>query len=274
MISRISQTIFPSLNLIFTLLLWPTLASAAEGDLLWQVQFDKFGGNDSFSDVAAADNRVFIAGGTRDPARPHPIPSVNGNSDFFVQAYHASNGTLLWEDIVVTAGPDDTASAVVGDRERVFVGGDRSAAPGNFDFLIRAYNAATGAFLWEDTVSTGSEFGLVRKLVLEEGRLFAISANGLVRTYEVDTGRLIWGDKITNSETLAFVGRDLAVDKKRVFAVGRFDNLTTANQDFFVRTYDADTGNVLWESRIDLARIIHDGPKQAIQATSAGQSSR
>lgn len=144
---RISRAISPGLILIVALLLLPTYASGAEGDLLWQVQIDKFGGDDNISGVAAADNRVFIAASTRDPARPHPVPGTNGNSDFLAQAYDASTGTLLWEDLVVMAGPDDTASAVVTDGERVFVGGDSSSAPGNFDFLVRAYDAATGALL-------------------------------------------------------------------------------------------------------------------------------
>lgn len=248
---RIRALVFGTLIGMVAFALLAVTAWGAEGDLLWQVQIDKFGGNDNINGAAAADNRVFIAGDTRDPSRPHPVPGVIGNSDFFVQAYSASTGALLWEDIVVTAGSDDGASAVVADGERVFVGGDSSSGGGNFDFLIRAYDATTGTILWQDKVATGSEFGLVRKLALQSGRLFAISANGLVRVYEAITGTLVWADKINNESSFGFVGRDLAVDKKRVFAVGRLDNFGTGNPDFLVRAYDADTGDVLWESRVD-----------------------
>ena len=114
-------------------------------------------------------------------------------------------------------------------------------------------------------MATGIEFGLVRKLVLQEKRVFAISANGLVRAYESSTGTLLWGDKITNTSNLAFVGRDLDIDNKRVFVVGRLDNFTTGNQDFFVRAYDAATGVVLWESRID------QGPNDDAFAVASGK---
>ena len=59
---------------IFICILWARHSLGAEGDLLWQVQIDKFRGDDDISGIAADDSRLFVVGSTRDPRRPHPVP--------------------------------------------------------------------------------------------------------------------------------------------------------------------------------------------------------
>src|SRR5947208_13588718 len=68
----------------------------------------------------------------------------------------ASAGTLLWQDEFDLAGRADAGFAVTTAGGRAFAAGRATNQAGNADFLVRAYDAATGALLWQDVV--GSPF--------------------------------------------------------------------------------------------------------------------
>ena len=82
--------------------------------------------------------------------------AVGGGHGFLVRAYSGNTGALLWQDSFTLAGGgsgSDLARAVSVGGGRVYVGGlsTNGIGPGdNQDFLVRAYDAENGAFLWQD----------------------------------------------------------------------------------------------------------------------------
>ena len=168
-------------------------ASGAGGDLVWEDQVDKAGGADGVNALAVEAGQVFAAGfGT----------NAAGDQDFLLRAYHATDGALVWEDRVDQAGFDDTAFALTVGEGRVFAAGSGQRAAGNEDFLVRAYDAKSGALLWEDQVDKAGGFDGVNALAVERGRLFAAgfvtnaagNFDAFLRAYEAESGALLWED--------------------------------------------------------------------------------
>jgi hypothetical protein len=63
-----------------------------------------------------------------------------------------AGGDLGWEDHVDKVGGADGVSALAVGSGQVFAAGSDTNAAGHRDFLVRAYQAKTGAQLWEDQV--------------------------------------------------------------------------------------------------------------------------
>jgi hypothetical protein len=100
------------------------------GNLQWEDQYPGLGGLClcHATDIAVDKGRVFAVG-----------HATNGQT-WFVRAYEAKRGALLWHDeILFPAG--DGAQAVATDKGKVFVAGSGSNTIGAADFIIRAYDA-------------------------------------------------------------------------------------------------------------------------------------
>jgi PQQ-like domain len=235
---------------------------AKSGALLWEDQADKAGHNDAAFALAVRGGQVFAAGfGT----------NAAGNQDFLIRVYQAEDGALIWEDQVDQAGFNDTALALAVGGGRVFAAGSGQRTPGNEDFLVRAYDATSGALLWEDQVDQAGGFDGVNAIVVERGRLFAAgfvtNAAGnfdvLIRAYEAKTGTLLWEDQVDQA---GFDDAALALSVRggQVFIAG-FGTKAAGNNDFLVRAYQAKTGALIWEDLVDKA-----GLSEAAMALAAG----
>ena len=124
--------------------------NAKTGELLWQAS-----GTEGLEDTLAIvvqGNRVFTAGHAN-------ITISTGRVDFIVNAYDTKAGNLLWKDrIDSTANGAGEARDITVSGGRVYaVGWSRTSKTGD-NFVVRAYDANTGALRWEDIVS-GSEGG-------------------------------------------------------------------------------------------------------------------
>ncbi len=62
------------------------------------------------------------------------------------------HGELLWQDSLDRAHLSDNAEAVTAVAGRVIVVGETTGKPKNADILVRTYDGATGAVLWEDQI--------------------------------------------------------------------------------------------------------------------------
>ena len=75
-----------------------------------------------------------------------------------MRAYKSDNGRVAWTEIW-NRGRDDLPQAIADSSAAVVVvgyGANTSNAPiSALDFLVRAYDPATGAILWEDRVDKG-----------------------------------------------------------------------------------------------------------------------
>jgi hypothetical protein len=223
---------------------------ADSGTLLWKDQVDTAGDADRAFALAAGAGRVFAAGfGT----------NADGNQDFLVRAYDQTTGALRWQDQRDPAGFNDVAEALAVWGGQVFAAGSGERAAGNQDFLVRAYEARSGALRWEDRGDTAGLNDAAFALAVDRGRVFAAgfvtNAAGnqdfLVRAYQATDGALLWEDQVDHAG-LDDTALSLAMEGGQVFAAGFVTN-AAGNQDFLVRAYEARSGTLRWIDQVDPA---------------------
>ena len=279
---------------------------ATDGSLVWQDRFDTPGAVDIGVGVTTADGRVFGMGGTHfgvgiptlrafdarngrllwqnqvsdvwgtfDSAVSYKgsVIGVGGNGTWFVEAYDAATGALRWRDRF-GVGSGNRANSVAEHARRVFVGGRARPAGLPFNWFVRAYDAESGAVLWDDHEAAGS-FAQVQAVAVEGDRLIAVGRvqtnlpaapftdmDWLIRTYDTKSGQRLWEDRV-DTGGIDFIASpfDVAVRDGRAFVAGTGGRncgvRTTApdNCDFIVRAYAMDGGRLLWEDRVDRAPI-------------------
>jgi outer membrane protein assembly factor BamB len=176
-----------------------------------------------------------------------------------VRAYNVAKGTLLWQAFSVTGTCRMYAMATEG--RFVLVAGQTGAMED--DFHVRAFDARTGEERWRQQTSVFSarENAAVavdaeRHAVFVAGWRFAASGADhdvyLVHSYDLRTGDLNWEDKFDADPSCLPNGRcrarDLVVDRGRVFTAGD----DGPGRVWFVRTYDAASGDILWTDRVEV----------------------
>jgi outer membrane protein assembly factor BamB len=187
----------------------------------------------------------------------------------FSSALHAQ--TLKWEERRDFAGFNDSASAIAVHGQTVVVAGSAQMKKGGVvdgvavtsvvDLAIRAYDAQTGTVSWSDQIvdanppATGNgvmalsaERGSVYWAAMKRGITPVDSSDILVRAYSSD-GDLLWDD-------LWHMGNDdqpkaIAANANFVVVVGAASRRLNGPLNYVIRTYDADTGDVLWEDHLD-----------------------
>lgn len=206
-------------------------ALGASGDLLWQRRVNQ---NSSVKESTAQEERVFTAGGIRS----------GGFLDFFVQARSTQTGKLLWQDQFDQANSLDEALAIAARGNRVFAVGTSANASLNEDFLVRAYNAQTGALLWQDRFDNGGG-ELAFAVAVQGDRVFS-AGTGIVRAYSVDDGTLLWQDQ---SGAGGFSILAIATDGDLTFTAG-VGVTDSGNFQLIIRAYKAEDGTTLWTDRV------------------------
>lgn len=277
------------------------------GALLWQDRFDTPGTFDGAVGIATDNGRVFAMGGTNgaggfpiiraydsatglllwhrqitdrrgvfDSAVFHrdSVIAVGGNTSWMVHSYDAATGTPLWTDRFGVGG-GNRAISVAEHAGSVFVGGRARPPGGRLNWLVRAYDAVTGAVLWEDQTALGDS-AQAQSIAVKGNRLIAagrITTNlatspfrdtdWVIRAYNARTGTLLWQERLdTGGVDSIATPFDVAMMDERVFVVGTggpgcsFSVFALPdNCDFLVRAYAIDTGQLLWQDRVDLAPV-------------------
>jgi outer membrane protein assembly factor BamB len=187
--------------------------------------------------------RVF-AGGTI----AGPFPS----HELFVAAFDPTTGEQLWADTVEHSPRAVFVDAIVAGRGRVFVVGTTI----DFDLLaasafIRAYNAETGARLWDDSVDLTAQTIDYLTAAEVEGQLYLVAgrtgglapegASFVIRAYNPRTGRLVWQDTSPGGQHDG--ATVVAGDRARVFTGGT----RIGQRGLLVRAYDRHDGHVIWQ---------------------------
>src|SRR5215207_3700636 len=212
-----------------------------QGALLWEDRYKPTVYQQAFM-VAADRGRAFAVG-----------YDVGYGRDALVRAYETKTGRLLWQDRV-DRGVGDFASGVVTDGRLVYVSG-MSILPGHdSDWTLRAYEAETGAVVWDTTwdLAGGSDVPRGTALAASNGRVFlggyattrAGHTDWVVRAYDASDGALLWHDQ----RDMAGSGDgvySLAADNDQVFAGGWGYEGNTGHA--VLRAFNASDGSVLWE---------------------------
>lgn len=120
-------------------------------------------------------------------------------------AYNAATGAVLWKDkFNPDAGQDDsgfTAIAVSPGGSTVFVAGHSGGVgAGGLVPAIVAYNAATGAELWQATGTLAAGGGASSLVVSPDGGTVYVTSNqvgttGQTTAYATATGALVWTEQ-------------------------------------------------------------------------------
>jgi outer membrane protein assembly factor BamB len=137
-------------------------------------------------------------------------------------------------------------------------------------FIVRAYDAATGVVLWDNRIggALGATLGPtgvgVWRIALDNKRVFAIGQGELasesathdrpyywLRALDQATGTLLWDDPGASTPTMAR-GIGVTTGGGRVFGVGYAVPSGDAHDgtNFFVRAHDGATGTVLWQDEL------------------------
>jgi hypothetical protein len=201
------------------------------GTLLWEDRADANGWEEATS-VAARGDRVYAVGFT------------SGVDDgVLIRATDARTGALAWQD-QVGGGWVANSPVAAADDDRVYVAWSRSPeSGGSYEWVVRAYEGASGALLWEDVLPLGVSFALVtgggRVYVAGSAPNPSSAFPWTVRAHEPSTGTLLWQDQMSGPSE----ARTLAFADGRLYAGGVDYGQRGAN----VRAYEATTGALLWE---------------------------
>jgi len=201
------------------------------GTLLWQDRRSVGGGSEEILELATLGRRIFAA------VSAFRFSQETG-SDWVVRAHDEMTGALLWEDDR-DDGDLDAAQNVTAADGRVFVAGTVTAGDAGAAAVVRAYDAVTGALLWQDVGAPGVASLGVSEVVAGAGRVWVASdyvQTTLLRAYDAATGMLVWTDTLDK----AFVGH-LAAAGGRLFISTHF------GPRGFVRAYDGESGVLAWQ---------------------------
>ena len=201
--------------------------------------------------VSPLGDRVFVTG--------YVTQVGSGRSWFLTVAYDAADGQTLWEATRGTwPGAPDTGPWLAVDPagKRVYVAGSLDSTDHTRDFGTLAYDAATGAKLWEARYSgPGTDFDDAQGIgvspdgsaVYVTGRSNGTGTYSDVGTiaYHAATGAQAWVTRLDGPEHEADVPYDLAVapDGQSLYVVGDSSSYS------FAVAYDAASGTSRWVVR-------------------------
>jgi hypothetical protein len=212
------------------------------GDVLWTDQIPAQSGVLTNVFVTSAGDMAFAASYATSP-------SCSFCTDIFVRAYDATTGLTLWQDFF-DKGRDDLPQGIAASSRVVVVvgyGGNSVTPPITaLDFIVRAYDPATGATLWEDLVDNGPFIDDAAWAVAIDGNRVVVagttaigsfSSELILRTYDVATGELVWELRRPNAFPAA-----VSVDAGVVLVAGGAEF-----QSLFLGAYDVTDGHQHWE---------------------------
>jgi PQQ-like domain/Dockerin type I domain len=261
-----------------------TLAyEASTGKQLWVARYNGpsngndtpfgFGVGGKLIAISKDDSRIFVTGSTADS---------NGKNSYVTIAYDATDGTPLWVSLYSTPQDSEASSlALSADGKRLYVTGFSAlanAAPpapaaANYDFGTVAYDAATGAQLWEARYEGPAGFwdipyamavanvrqadGSRREQLFVTGRSNGASAGNsdadfATVAYDGLSGSQLWVTRYNgdgNDRDLAYA-LATSPDGSLVFVTGESAGAGGA-ADYATLCYDAVTGTQRWVARYD-----------------------
>ena len=207
--------------------------------------------DDIAAEMVANSTAVFVTGRSR---------SAQGGTDFATVAYNATTGAQLWATRKdVSAFDVPYGIAVSPDGSKVFVTGEVEVDNKSREMYTVAYNATTGAQLWEKTDAGGTKIDRGRDVqVSPDGSLVIVTGDRqspigstadnwdyVTIAYQASSGVVAW-QEVFNGEANSFdLTGALSVDSERAYVTGRSHGGTT-NFDYGTVAYDLTTGDQEW----------------------------
>jgi hypothetical protein len=219
---------------------------------------DDVTGSDDEAFSVAVEDRLMIVGGNIGTGPQDTVAPA-------VRAYDANSGTLVWDDVM----PDTSQYGFV-FKVVVHEGQVVAAAEASNNWLIRSYDARSGAIRWSQTYSlidpmaTDVLDGPVQ-LAVDEGTVLAAGFGAtesledetyphqfrewVVRAYDADTGRLLWSDRSGTPTGAAEANGGALIVDGHAYALGYITD-TQGVQHTLVRAYELRGGRVIWQDEV------------------------
>jgi hypothetical protein len=184
-------------------------------------------------------------------------------SKLTVKTYDAESGVILTDETFDLDVREDAASKDSAPRDRIFAGGVGPGGDGLSSLTLRAYDAATGKFLWEGELNltagnheAGSPYQVVAHLVAPQATVTRIRNQEIVdgqphfflRAVDQATGQLAWTDHFS-------AGVFTRAEYVNRAVVGQTEELAAPFQqiEFRIRMMDSQGRQVKWEDTIEPA---------------------
>lgn len=219
--------------------------NAVTGAQLWARRYNgPANGDDVATAVAVSPDgkRVFVTGGSSRP-------------DYATVAYNAVTGAQLWaRRYNGPRGGTPSGLAVSPDGREVFVTGASTLNRRSSGYATVAYNAATGAQLWAQTVD-GRNYpvrGPV-SVAASTGRVFVTTrfyVSARTVAYSATTGARLWARRYNGGSTSGAAAVAVGPNGKTVYVSG-FGGGVRTHANFATIAYNAATGARRWVSHFN-----------------------
>lgn len=184
-----------------------------------------------------------------------------GSSMIMVRTYDALTGAILSDDAFDLSVKEDGAMGGDEWRGRIFAGGIGIDSTGKSKFLLSAYDAETGKFLWEGQLNLlrSDDDGVAKvkahvtqnsaqAFIMMSNRPKALDTFFSLRAVNPITGSLVWQDQ--------FVPGSRRRSQVQGVSIHEPYQVQTNNEmshvfELAVRTYDRGSGGLLWEDSFE-----------------------
>jgi hypothetical protein len=183
---------------------------------------------------------------------------IGETSTITVKVYDAATGAVLSDETFDLNVKEDNSTQST-SSPRIFAGGVSLGATDLSNFVLRVYDASTGAFQWEGQLNLSPKENpgsghLVSTLVPRRATVTRIHAPGraerqplfLLRSLDSFTGGLVWEDEFSTD------GRKLGRYERvaqRGIGVETGDGLASRTFDFSIRVFEADGRTMVWKDQ-------------------------
>jgi len=180
-----------------------------------------------------------------------------GASMIMVRTYDALTGAILSDDAFDLSVNEDGATGGDEWRGRIFAGGIGTDSTGKSKFLLSAYDAGTGKFLWEGQLNLlrSGDDGVAKvkahvtqnraqTLIMTSNRPKTVDTFFSLRAVNPITGSLVWQDQFVPGSRRRSQVQGVSIDE--AYQV-QTNNALSHVFELVVRTYDRGSGGLLWE---------------------------
>ncbi|HSF69705.1 MAG TPA: hypothetical protein VLA47_04950 [Nitrospira sp.] len=177
-----------------------------------------------------------------------------------VRVYDAMSGEVLSDELYELSVDEGNSTGLNSSQQRIFAGGVGLGATDLSNFMLRVYDARTGAFQWEGQLNLtprgGSGAGqLVSTVVPRHAMVTRIHAAEpsihqpvfVLRALDAATGGLVWEDEFSTDGIGIGRGQHLVI---RPIGLDRTSMEAFNTFDFRIRMWDRNRQVILWEDRI------------------------
>ncbi len=184
-----------------------------------------------------------------------------GASTIMVRTYDASTGDILSDESFDLSIKEEGAAEAGEEKGRIFAGGIGVDQNGKSTFMLSAYDAETGKFLWEgqlnllkvgDQKMTKTKASITRSrtsaLLVADGTPKAFDTLFALRAVNPVTGGLIWQDQFAPGRRRHRPADGTSIGDS---STGQGSTPIAHVFDLIVRTYDHNSGRLLWEDSFE-----------------------